>query len=498
MTTLDSTTFDVVRRRLQEQATALGLGVAGLDAERRRLFGASQTALSATHRVRTEHASIPRDIVHLPGAAGGRFLLGCEVVLGLRSAITPEDIFTELVEREGQLDHVAASVVADPGFRRDVAEIFAYYKSARLLHLRRTDTQLLVVFQTGQRLSDLKVLRFDVAGDGSVRYRDNRGERDYVFPASHDFTWTRTTREQHVLGDHPHIAIADTVFVECVGGDLTLKVENNTSSGQGIYAEPVENPTQGLDDAEVFYAVLESCILLKIRPYQEREWRFLAYNRLTREVQRIDELGLSCQQLPEGHGIVFPGGAYLSDGRLKRFPVDTAQMEFKRVLRAPNGEDVCYVFYRRDLGTYLLALYNLISRELAAPIACHSWCRLPDGRVFVLRAEAEATRVHTLQVWSTPFCSDEHHAAQLPTEDSHLVRIGNRELVRAVSDLLQLQRLAAAPTPSRAGYELLLKQLARCRDAFPWLAQAGELAARLRELHATAEQVIDEIDNVEE
>ncbi len=49
------------------------------------------------------------------------------------------------------------------------------------------------------------------------------------------------TRENYVLGTHPHVNILDQVFVETVEGDLTIKVENNTSTGLGIYSEPVED-----------------------------------------------------------------------------------------------------------------------------------------------------------------------------------------------------------------------------------------------------------------
>ena len=84
-----------------------------------------------------------------------------------------------------------------------------------------------------------------------VGYLDNRGERDHVFPPSHDFEWIETTREDHVLGRHPHISIDDEVFVETVGGTLTIKMENNTETGEGIYSEPVDEPLQSLADADV-------------------------------------------------------------------------------------------------------------------------------------------------------------------------------------------------------------------------------------------------------
>ena len=112
---------------------------------------------------------------------------------------------------------------------------------------------MLAVFKTGESLKDIKVLRWKVENDGTLVYEDNRGERDNVFPSSHDFEWTRTDRSHHVEGRHPHVSIEDAVFVETVGGDLTVKVENNTERGEGVYTEPVEEADQGLEEADILW-----------------------------------------------------------------------------------------------------------------------------------------------------------------------------------------------------------------------------------------------------
>jgi hypothetical protein len=69
--------------------------------------------------------------------------------------------------------------------------------------------------------------------------------------APHEFRWLKPDRESYRYGDHPHVSIEDRVFVECVGGDLTIKVEDNTATGEGIYAEPVDDRHQKVDDAEI-------------------------------------------------------------------------------------------------------------------------------------------------------------------------------------------------------------------------------------------------------
>ena len=498
---IDQATFEVVRARLDEQGKALAALADQLNARRLALFGGVATRLLSSARVRTEHNCIPRDIVNV----GDRLLLGYQVFLGLKSQISVADVFTELRDDGTGVANLdpehLARLLAEPAFEKDFREVFQYYKEARLLHLRRTDQQLLAAFQTGSRLTDLRVLRWTLTGRGAdeaLKYRDNQGERDYVFPVTHDFAWTRTTREQHIQGAHPHINIHDEIFVECVSGDLTIKLENNTSTGVGVFSELVDDATQGIDDAEFHFAVLPSCILLKVKPYRESVVRYLVFNRQTREAVRIDAIGLACQQLPEGHGLVFPGGYYLSTGSHKIFPLDASGMVFKRSFRAPNGEDVAYVFYRRDTGSYILLQYNLISREMAAPVACSSYCRLADGRLVVLRAEPEPTRIHSLQIWQTPFLDDEVAAAKAPTAAGELAKLGNRELVRAVSDCLHVARLITAQRPTRQVYEELLKSIHTVIDSYPWLItpEAGGLRASLEALRQTAERVIDEFEKV--
>ena len=140
-----------------------------------------------------------------------------------------------------------------------------------------------------------------------MSYIDNRGERDHVFPPTHDFEWTATVREDHIAGRYPHVNILDEVFVETIGGDLTIKVENNTEDGQGIYREPVIDADQALDDAAVHYAKVGTLILLKVLPYRETEYRYLVFNTRdpTSRSHRCDRSGLCpASRRPRHH---FPG-----------------------------------------------------------------------------------------------------------------------------------------------------------------------------------------------
>ncbi|MFI5932376.1 DNA repair ATPase [Actinoplanes sp. NPDC051494] len=496
MTSLDAGTYEVLHARLGVQAKELAGRAEQLNARRVETFGGQQTRQLGSQRVRTENNCVPRDIVQV----GGAMLFGYNVFIGLRSETSVADVFAvHAFTPDGFEPAAVPGLLDDPGFLRDFAELYRYYRETHLLQLRRLDSLLLAVFQTGARADDLKVLRWRLGVDGSVAYVDNRGERDHVFPPSHDFEWTLTTRDQHVLGRHPHVSIDDEVFVETVGGTLTVKVENNTEDGEGIFSEPVDEPLQSLADGEIAYARVGPLILLRILPYKETTHRYLVFNTRTRDVRRLDGIGQACQRLPEDQGIIFPGGYYLSTGLAKTFDADTDELEFERVVRSVNGEDTLYVFHARAAGRYLLLPYNVIRKEVATPITCHGYSLFDDGTLIAFRAMDEPARVHPMQVWQTPYVSDTFAAAQ-ETGTGPLERIGNADLVRGIADTISVARMVDDMTPTGPVFEAIIAAASRLFDHYHWLndPELGDLAAPVTELRATAEQVLDEFESVQQ
>ncbi|MGP3959907.1 DNA repair ATPase [Nonomuraea sp. 3N208] len=491
---LEAGTYEVLRNRLLAQAKSLAAAAEALNGARLKVFGGAELRLLGTERIRTENNCVPRDIVSL----GDVMLFGYNVFIGLKPETAVSDVFAvHRFSRDGdafRFDADKLEPLEDPTFKKDFAELYRYYKETRLQQLRRVEGKLLAVFQTGP--ADLRVLRWTVDNAGVPKYLDNRGERDHVFPPSHDFEWTVTTRDDHVLGRHPHISIQGEVFVETVGGDLTIKIEDNTETGAGIYAEPVAQPLQSLADADVEYARVGPLILMRIRPYKETEWRHLVFNTRTKAVIRLDGIGQACQRLPEDQGLIFPGGYYLTTGLSKTFDTDVTDLEFERMVRSPNGEDVLYVFHSRGDGRSLLLPYNVIRKEVANPIVCHGYSLFDDGTMVVFRATSEEpTRVHPMQVWQTPYVSDTYAAAQ-PAGTGPLERIGNAELVRGISDCLSVSRMVEEMAPSAGTFEGLIAACTRAFDSYHWLGEHG-LRGPLADVRATAEQVLDEYENVE-
>lgn len=497
--------YELIRKRLLEQGKKLKQQTQDLNEARLAEFGSSEMAVAARVRVRTENNCVARDIVQV----GDQLLFGYNVYIGLKKETRIEDVFSlfklSIKSAEGDVKYemeqqpLAKSFLENSPFQNDFAELYRYYKQTQLVELTVKSGKLLAGFQIGERLEDIRVFRWSISADGKqIEYIDNRGERDIQLPPAFDFEWQETSRDDAVNGRHPHVNILDRVFVETINGDLTIKVEDNTDDGLGIYREEVEDQTQSLDDASIAYAKVGNLILLKILPYREQQWRYLIFNSLTQVVLRLDALGESCVQLPEDQGIIFPGGYYLQTGEYKTFDTETDGLKFRRKINSPNGEDILYVFYQPEHGIVGLFAYNVIEQSLQNPIYGHGHALSDDGTIVIFSAELEATRIHPMQIWKTPYQSQEF-ASKAPVNRSFFGRIGNAALVRGIADLYSIGRLIDEQSVSARLYDNLSKQAAKMLDAHYWVddAQTQGIDVSLKDIASTAELVIDEFEKVE-
>jgi len=493
--------YEVIRQRLSEQQLSLEKLVSEINNDRQKEFGSTEMNVLGRMRLRTENNCQAKDLV----IVGGQVLFGYNVYIGLRKETRIEDVFSlfNLVEKDSDYDLRAVSIkdsfLADSRFKTDFEELYTYYKDTALLQLVCKNNKLLAAFQIGEKLTDIRVFRWEVSSDGNqIDYVDNRGERDIQLPASHDFEWTECQRDDVTDGRNPHINILDVLFVDSSRGDITIKVEDNTNVGLGIYSEPVEDENQSLDDAEFYYADLNQIILLKIKPYREENYRYLVFNRNNQEVLRIDAIGDACQQLPEDHGIIFPGGFYLTTGESKTFDDRLENLVFKRTMRSPNGEDVLYVFYQPKTNVIVLYAYNLIEKTLQNPLLGHGYGFYEDGRMIIFYADNEPNRVHPLQIWQTPYYSDSYASAQ-PTSQSFYGKVGNSELVRGISELYSISKSMMVEDVSANHYHWLSQTCGKIFDSYFWLdsPELASLTTLLRQIESTAELVIDEYEKVE-
>ena len=494
--------YELLKSRLEGQAVELKKKVDALNAKRAELFGGRELSVLGTERIRTENNCLPVDITSVDGL----LLLGYNVDLG-KAEKTSDDLFAlHRFEQQGETFTFPPLPKDDPRnflnhetFQKDFTDLVKYSKMVNVRMLRQQGTSLLARLQTGTNKTDRKVLEWVQSRDEGIVFNGDKGE--IVYPSSHDFEWVETTRKDHTSGTHPHVNIGNKVFVECVGGDLTVKIEDNTEDGLGVYREPVEQPNQALHDAKIFYHDAEELILLKILPYREQVWRYLVYNTRNKSVTRIDQIGNSCVMLPENHGIVFPGGYYLLEGALKLFEGEFEGLVLSRApLASPNGEDVLYVFRNPETTETVILSYNLVSREMSTPIRCHGFATFDDGTMVIFRSDenTEPSKVHPLQIWHTPYMSAENYELA-PRSGAYLEKIGNAELVRGVSDTLSIARRIREQKPSTVTYSDLIRSVTRSLDTHHWLnhEEVDHIDENLQEIRQTAELVLQEFDKVE-
>lgn len=493
---LEAGTYEVLRGRLKSASNQLRERIGQLNAARADVFGNIETRLVETLRVTTEHNCVARDLVSI----GDRFLFGYNVQFGLKTETHLQDVFAVYKFSDHQFhEQPLSSLFADTRFERDFHELYRFYKGTFFTRFFTVGPFLYLVFRVGKTPTDIKTFKFRTPlgnSDQPLEYIDNRSEHEVRYPPQHEFEWIRTTRDLHRYGTHPHIAIEDRLFVECVGGDLTIKVEDNTESGLGIYAELVDHKDQTLDDAEIYYAPLGNLVLLKIKPYLEPSFRYLVFNAKINKVSRIDAIAQACVLLPDDHGIIYPGGYYLQNGESKQFDHGLTDMLYERTLAASNGEDYLYLFYGRQSATFIQLRYNVIRQQVETPQICSGQAFFDAGEMVCFRGQEEPQKHHAIQIWQTPFVGTDYVPES--NTDSLLYKIGNKELVRGMSECSELLALIDKDDSYDGLYVDLVKKSSDILDSYFWLdkEETFHLDEPLKTIRDAGSAAVEEFEKV--
>ena len=488
---LEGGTYEILRNRLQKSGADLKTRLDKLNDERKTVFGAIDTKLIGTGRVNTENNCVPWDMVPV----GRNFLFGYNVVIGLKTEVELSDVFGAYSYANHEFQPLPLDLVSNAQFAEEFRNLYKYYKNTQFVKFAVLGSHLFMVFRVGKSANDIKTFKWLLQND-TLAYIDNRSDHEYGFPAQHEFAWKRTTRDMQRSGKHPHISIEDKVFVETIHGDLTIKIEDNTATGRGIYFEPVADKDQTLDDSEIYFAVVGNIILLKIRPYQEQEYRYFIYNAKLQTAQRLDALAEACVLLPDNQGLIFPHGFYLQTGEGKLFEKGLRDMLFEKRIVSPNGEDFLYVFYHKEQGAYLLLSYNIIAQRVDNPISCHGYALFENGELCYFRKDDEPKKHHAVQIWQTPYVAPNF---ELPvTSDSYLYKLGNKEIVRAMSEAQEVLTLLGKDDSYAGLYLDLIRLTGTLTDTYHWLREpaAQALAEPLRDIRQAANAAVEEFDKV--
>ena len=470
---MDQGTYEVIKARLKKQGAELNERVNRLNEVRKEAFGSIETKLLGSDRIITEHNCIPRDMAPV----GDCFLFGYNVHMGLKSKVALSDVFSVTRYGDRQFTKQTLEMIDDPEFVKDFEELYTYYKDTFFAKFTIKGSYFYMIFQTGKSPADIKVFKWEIEED-RLRYVDNRSESEVRFLNATEIPYIKATRDDQRNGAFPHVSILDQVFVETINGDLTIKVEDNTDTGKGIYSEPVEDAEQSLDDAEIYYAQLDQMILLKIKPYKEEQYRYFIFNNKLKNVIRIDAIKDNCVLLPGNHGIIFPKGYYLQTGEYKIFDVEADGAVFDERINSLNGEDFQYIFYHPVTGLYMIYSYNVIEQKIDMPIVCSGYAHFATGEMVIFRQENEPRKNHMVQIWQTPFVSKD--SVGFGDSDSAVVKIGNKDIVNAMADCRGVVKLIEKKETYQSIYEDIVKECERITDSYFWLDK--EEAFNLREI----------------
>lgn len=487
---LDGGTYEIIQSRLQKQKQQLQEQLHKLNDARKHVFGTIETKLIANDRINTENNCIARDIVSL----GNTSIFGYNVHFGLRTDIKLSDVFSIYEFKDNHFHNLSLDLLNDTIFINDFTNLYKYYRNTIFSKFAIIGNYLHMVFQLSESNTDIKTFKWLIKGD-TLEYVDNRSEHEYQFPNQHEFQWQEVTRDMHRYGLHPHISILDKVFVETVGGDLTIKIEDNTDNGKGILDEPVLHTDQTLDDGQFKFADLGNLVVLEIKPFQEAP-RYFVYNHKLQDVQKINSIKDTAVKLPDDHGLIFPNGYYLQTGEYKLFENDAVDVKFQKKIASPNGEDFLYIFYASIRGLYILMSYNIIEQEVKTPIICNGFTVLNNGELCYFRTENEQTKHHVIQIWQTPYLKGNLMPSQ--HQDTLLYKIGNKDIVRAMAECYELIKLLSKEDNYTGLYDDIAKISKDINDTYYWLPEEEtyQLNKPLLEINQAANAAIEEFEKV--
>ena len=488
---LNTGTSEIIQSRLNEQKEDLIQRIQSLNDDRKKVFGGVDFSLIANERISTDQNCTIKDIFSL----GKLCLVGHNTHLGLRSEVNLNDVFSAYLLKENRFEPQPIQFIEDQIFIEEFKNLYKYYRNTIFVRFHLTQNYLYFVFQLSNSPSDIKAFKWLIK-DNTLTFIDARSASEVKHPNQQEFKWTKATRDMQRKGSHPHVSLADKVFVEAIGGDITIKIEDNTSTGKGIYSEDVIHKDQTLDDAEIHFFDYNNLVIFKIKPYQESE-RFFIYNHKEKKVARVDSLQYCIILLPENQGVIYPNGYALQTGEIKVIATEDKPVYFNRRIIGVNGENYMFVFYDEEGHDYLLIPYNIIKQTIETPISCNGFTLFDSGKLAYFKSNEE-TKHHLIQIWQTPFTKEVIIDESL--KNNLLYKIGNKDLVRVMAECQELNILLSKKDSYSGLYNDIVKQATIILDSYYFLGEKEihELNQPLLEIRKIAHAAINEFEKAQE
>jgi len=74
----------------------------------------------------------------------------------------------------------------------------------------------------------------------------------------------------------------------------------------------------------------------------------------------------------------------------------------------------------------------MIEQVVATPIVCSGFSIFDNGQLVYFKSDVDPQKHHAMQVWQTPYVGEDFQVGE--QTDSYVYKIGNKEIVRAMSE----------------------------------------------------------------
>nr|WP_197086252.1 DNA repair ATPase [Sphingobacterium sp. IITKGP-BTPF85] len=134
--TLDSGSYEIIRKRLQHQKETLSDKLQLLNTARKEIFNSTNFILKANQRISTDNNCVSRGIL----AIGNICIFGYNVHFGLRTEIQLQDVFSIYLFEDNQFIPQDLDFINDINFVNDYQNLYKYYRDSIFSKFRKQRT----------------------------------------------------------------------------------------------------------------------------------------------------------------------------------------------------------------------------------------------------------------------------------------------------------------------------------------------------------------------
>lgn len=482
--------LDLIKKRMSRNNESLLESLNKLNAERNESFKKEDLKLIATVPIRSEKISSPMDIFN----SNEGLIVGYSIQKNKETLLS--DVFSlySVVGEESVNIPIEQSIFNIEKFKDEFSRMYRYYDSVQFVQFLTEEDSVTAVFKYGTNDSDLKGFKWDKNREGNYEYSGEVSLNNLISAIQKETNkWSEVKNKNNA---NKRVYLNDDVFISFDSEKSKIEFNNKDKI---LFSEELKEKLQTFEDMEFSLSVVDTLVLVRFKPYNESH-RYYIFDSVNMVVHRCDSLENNIVTLPQNNGIVFGNGYYLSKGEFKLFE-EGKKENYLKTIKSPNGEDFIIVYYSSYNNAYSLFQFNLVNQIVSAPIKTRGYAIIDSGEILLIKSGTYDTRDHAIQKWDSPYSSDLfYNKKQGEKEKTRLTKVGNNELVKAISAIKNIISFIETKEVTVEVYSNVIKMVDDVIDKYHWISMFNDLnlVKILKEEKETANLVIEEFKKVEE